>query len=165
MVAERNTLFAACEERILSLNKLYSEYAQHGGPSEKKDIGTMFSNWMRPSKVQIEPEHKVFLDSVQQEVSELEANLAALADLDLEACEELAGRALAFIFAKKPKKETTDVERYLAISEYHAPCLFRYASRTDLERIRIGLLERVPKRLMFPRHRELVDLLEQMIGD
>ena len=151
-----------CAELIADLRKLYSQYsAPSASKAPKKGVGDFFSTWMQ-RRDKIEPVHQEFLDGVQNLVGKLAENFESLCELDSQACREFSERALAIIFAPKPKTERTDIQRFLAISEYYAPPLFPYASREELGRIRAGLLERVPRRLMYPKHRELVDLLEEM---
>jgi len=162
---QRDELVAACEDPIRGLSYLYSAYSAQEGEFAKKRSVSPFAKWMQVPGTELEPEHKNFLDGVERYVSELCQIFSALCELDREACEDLCKNALDVIFVKKPKKETTDTQRFLAISEYHSPGLFAFASSDNLKQIHRELLERTPKRLMFPKHKELVNLLEKTISD
>ena len=162
MNEEKDTLESECEIQLNMLSEQYSTYANR--QPQKKGLKDMFSKWVRNDAGQIDPADKEFLKNVEGLIEKLDKSLSKIAGVDRSHSEKLCGRALSIIFAPKSAKETNDTERYLTASEYLAPVLFEHASRDDLHRIRKELLDRIPKRLMFPKQRELVDVLDQMLS-
>ena len=163
MSKERENLELECENQLKMLNELYSGYTNRQS-QKKKGVSEMFAKWVRNDANQIEPVSKEFLKNVESLIGALDNTLSSISCFDRSLCEKLCGRALLIIFAHKPANETNDTERYLAASEYLAPVLFKYASRDDMNRIREELLARIPRRLMYPKQREIVDMLGEMLS-
>ena len=165
-LSESGALTGNAAELIKGLSGVYLEYAkQNSLRNPKRGFNMLFERWFRLDPHAIEPLHKEFLGSVTHFVTKLALALERMKDSEPEVCGDYAGRALGIMFAPKPDKQKTDADRYLVIAEYESVPLFSYASRDDLQGIRDELLKRTPRRFMFPKQLEMVELIEKIISE
>ena len=149
-----------------SLSGVYLEYAKKNRlESPKKGFNLLFEKWLNLDPLEIKPLHKDFLDNVRHLVTELVSVLERLDKNAPDVCRDYTGKAFDIMFAPKPDKPNTDVDRYLAIAEYESVPLFSFASLDDLRRIRDELLKRTPKRFMLPKQLEMIGFMENMISE
>ena len=125
----------------------------------------MFEKWFILDPNAIKPLNKEFLEDVRNYAAKLALVLERMDESAPEVCRDYAGKALGIMLAPKPDKQKTDADRYLAIAEYESVPLFSFASPNDLRRIKDELLKRTPKRFMFPKQLEMVELLENIISE
>ncbi|NLU52282.1 MAG: hypothetical protein GXX10_05410 [Clostridiaceae bacterium] len=58
----------------------------------------------------------------------------------------------------------TTAEWYMTVAEYQCFPLLPYLSREDLKHFHDLMLKRVPKRMMYPRQRQLVAQMEELLN-
>ena len=154
------------DELIKGLSGIYLEYVKKNSlESPKKGFNLLFEKWLNLDPHAIKPLHKEFLDNVRHYITELVSILERLNKSAPEICRDYTGKALDIMFAPKPDKPNTDVDRYMAIAEYESVPLFSYASSDDLQRIRDELQKRTPKRFMLPKQLEMVGFMEKIISE
>ena len=153
-------------ELLEGLSGAYLEYAKKNSlQNPKRGFNVLFEKWFILDPEAIKPVHKEFLECVKRHVTELVLALEHMEKIAPEVCRDYAGKALYIMFTPKPDKQKTDADRYLAIAEYESVPLFSYASRDDLQRIRDQLLNRTPKRFMFPKQLKMVESIESIISE
>lgn len=154
------------EELLHQLNRHYADYLEKYQDQQRSQslFAKLFGKWftsLEPSSA--DSLHQDFLAGVERIVSGLTATLKQLELSDPHLCQTLAEKAVDRLMMPKPEKEKTQAEWYMAIAEYQAEPLLPYLSREALQRHRDLLLKRVPKRMMYPRQRQLLERVEELI--
>ena len=153
---------------LKALDEVYQAYIQTnaGGKSKKRGIADLFKRWFSGfNPLEVQPAHHMFLDEVGRIVSDLAYALAGIKSENPELSAVYAGNALDIMLASKSGREKTTAEWYLTVAEYQCEPLLQYASTDKLRSARSVLLKRTPKRLMFPKQRELIKSIESLIQE
>lgn len=148
------------------LTDIYLDYSgknfDQGNP--KRGVARLFRKWFTSfDSLSVNSVHQEFLDEVGRIVKKLSLALEELKTDDADACMGFAGQAVSLMLAPKPTKEKTTAEWYLTIAEYQCTSILPFVSYSELKRTREDMLKRTPKRLMYPRQREMIELMESLI--
>lgn len=155
------TLTAA--EIVGQLRSAYQAFQELAGEKEKSKTGvTGFLGKLFQSAGSSEPEPHCaeFLAKVQALVGQLET---ALRGADADARDALVSEAADIMLSAKPIENKSPAEWYMVAAEYGFSALIGHLSRTALQAIRDDYVSRYPKRMMYPRQRELLKLMEQAL--
>lgn len=134
-----------------------------GAPPQPKGFARLFRRWFTYNAQDIEPIHKAFLEETEALVGELAAGLAALPAREAAEGRAEAERAVAAMLAAKPAEIPNDRRLYLVAAEALCAPLLPLLDREALARRREEMLRVTPKRLMFPRQRELLAEMERLL--
>lgn len=149
-----------------SLAGLYRDYAekcrqqvQTGGK-----IARLFRRWFsgyEPSAA--DALHLDFLDETRRLVT----NLAGLLDRHQNdrpgICGAYAEKAAGILLRPKPAREKTAADWYMVAAEQYCGVLLPFLDRDALRRVRDDYVKHTPKRLMFPKQREVLEHMERML--
>ena len=153
------TLTAA--ELVEQLRFAYEAFQELAGEKEKSKTGmTGFFGKLFQSAGSSEPEPHCaeFLAKVQALVGQLEA---ALRGADADARDALVSEAADIMLAKKPIENKSPAEWYMVAAEYGFSALVPHLSGAALGSVRDHYASSYPKRMMYPRQRELLKRMEQ----
>ena len=152
------------QEIIDRLDAQYQAFTVSAGEREKAKTGLagLFDKWFRStSPSQPEPLYLDFLKSVQGLINELAEVLRKAK------AEEIDSSILAvsrIMLAPKPIDEKTQAEWYMVAAEYSFSALIPLLTPGSLHLIRDDYARNTPKRMMYPRQRDLLKLMEQRIS-
>ncbi len=149
------------------LSGVYKSYVENNQPKERslKGVARLFKKWISFNAEAVEPLNQEFLDNVERITANLSATLEQLKKSDPELCSAHAAKAADIMLSPKPSREKTTAEWYLTVAEYKSACLLPYLAKSDLKRIRDAQLKATPKRLMYPKQRELFELMEKLLSE
>lgn len=151
------------------LTRIYTSYTAQSENQRKPKYGgvtRLFRRWFSGfDPLSVGPVHQAFLDDVGETAALFAAALETLNKHDSKSSMDYAAKAADVMMTPKPAGEKTTEQWYLTVAEYHIASVLPYLSCGGLERVREGLLKSAPKRLMYPRQRELFDLVEKLIQD
>lgn len=155
------------EDLIGQLDRHYFEYCEkyQKKKKSKSKIANLFGKWFssfEPSS--LDPMHQEFLKGIEQIISELTISLKQLEQKDPNLCHAIAEKAVGRLMIPKPAKEKTTAEWYMTVAEYQCSPLLSYLCREDLKHYRDLMLERTPRRLMFPKQRLLLEQMEEIMN-
>lgn len=147
------------------LSQVYFSYQENGHRKMKTMYGItrLFRGWFSYNAAAIDSLHQDFLNDVESIINELSTTLKTLSQDAPDICNAYAAKAVDLILAPKPTKDKTAVEWYMTIAEYKCSALLPYLALDDLKRTKDNWLGRLPKRLMYPRQRELLKDMEKYI--
>jgi len=151
---------------LRELGEVYAAYTQNAfeGSGRKRGVTRLFRRWFASfDPMAVQPVHQAFLDDVERIVKDLARALESIQAEFPEKTAAYAAQALDIIFSSKPSRQKTTAEWYVTVSEYQSEMLLPYASPDKLQSVRIDMLRRTPKRLMFPKQRQLLDAIESRI--
>ena len=148
------------------LDRHYFKYTEKQKQQEnaKSKIAKLFGKWFSsfdPSAS--DPMHQEFLTGLERIISELTIALKQLEQKDPALCRAIAGIAVSRLMAPKPAREKTTAEWYMSVAEYLCSSLLPFLSREDLKLCHDSLLERVPRRMMYPKQRQLLEQMEEIM--
>jgi hypothetical protein len=154
------------EELLGQLDRHCFDYLEKCRRQEnsKSKIAKLFGKWFTsfdPSSS--DSMHQEFLAGIERIVSELAIVLKQTEQKDIALCHTVARKAVSRLMGQKPAREKTTADWYLTVAEYQCSPLLPYLSREDLKRCRDLLLERVPRRMMFPKQRQLLEQIEEIM--
>ena len=136
------------------LNRLEALY-------EALSEGSIFDRWFRSStSTEPEPMFTEFLKSVQELLSELAESLRGA---DNEERSQVALDAARLMLRVKPVNEKSQAEWYMVAGEYSFSALIPLTPKDTLKSIRDAYVRGTPKRMMYPRQRELLKLMEEAV--
>ncbi|MGE5496062.1 MAG: hypothetical protein ACM3S4_12265 [Burkholderiales bacterium] len=168
-MGENNTERAKADAEALleQLSGVYKSYVESSEPKGRslKGFARLFKKWISYNAEAVEPLNQEFLDNVERITSGLAAALEQLIKSDPELCSAYAAKAADIMLSPKPSREKTTAEWYLTVAEYKSACLLPYLAKGDLKRIRDAQLKATPKRLMYPKQRELFELMEKLLSE
>ncbi len=136
-----------------------------GEPPKAKGFARLFRRWFTYNAQDIEPVHQEFLEGTESLAVQLAAAAAALPPEEAEEGRKLADRAVGLMLGEKPAQVPSDRQLYLVAAEALCAPLLSCLDRTQLARQRDGMVARTPRRLMFPRQRELLEEMERMLKE
>lgn len=148
------------------LSEVYSNYQNYdnGQLKAKHGITRLFRKWfVSYNPTVVDAVHQEFLDDVESILKQLSPMLKQLSHDEPDICHVYAAKAVNLMLAPKPAKEKTAVEWYMTIAEYQCSVLLPYLTIDELKQIKDRWLERLPKRLMYPKQRELLRDMEKNI--
>lgn len=155
------------EDLLGQLDRYYSEYLERYRQQEKSKskIAKLFGKWFTSFEpTSSDSMHQEFLNGIERIVSGLAMILNNLKQKNPQYCQSVAGKAVGRIMTPKPAREKTTAEWYMTVAEYQCFPLLPYLSREDLEHFHDLMLERVPRRMMYPRQRQLVEQMEELLN-
>ena len=129
-------------------------------PKDEKPRGGLGGFWdrlMRGPAAEEEPCCTAFLQSVGEAVSAL---AEALKDADAARRDECALAAAKFMLAPKPIENKTPAEWYMVAAEFGYAALIPFASKEALQKIRDDYARSYPRRMTYPRQRELLKRMD-----
>lgn len=141
----------------------YRAYRENAHARAEKGFFRLFQHWFSYDAQWAEPVHQAFLDGVSQLVSALAEALEALLRRNPEGSQSLALQAVQVMLEPKSRDAKSERDWYLLIAEYQCSPLLPYLSREDLQRFRDEMLERTPRRLMFPKQLALLEQTEALL--
>lgn len=159
------TQAAAQVERLREVYRAYTESSKDQ-PRPYKGMARLLKGWFsgfNPSAA--EPLHQEFLDDVEDIITKLDSVLDKLSELKPDKSSSYALEAAAVMLSPKPVLEKTTAQWYMTIAEYKSTAILPYLERDDLKAIRDAQLNTTPKRLMYPRQRELFEYMERLLSD
>jgi hypothetical protein len=158
---------AQAAQLVELLNEVYRGYMESSRSQEKsfRGIARLFRRWISFNPAVDEPLHQKFVDDVEGIIAELAHALDALGQKDPALCNLYAAKAADLILAPKPGREKTTAEWYMTIAEYKCAAILPYLATDVLRRIRDAQLKATPKRMMYPRQRELFDYIEKLLAN
>lgn len=130
-----------------------------------RSLARLFRHWISYDPQAAEPVHTAFLDGLSALVEELAGVLEAGVREDPAACQAAACQAVELLLDPRPRGAGADHASYLLAAEYQCAPLLPYLPREALERWRAELLRRTPRRMMFPKERELLARIETLMGE
>ena len=158
---------AAVEELLAKLDEIYQNYIEKTDSHEKsfRGMGRLFKRWFSSYNPSVaEPIHQEFLDGVAGVTGQLLLVFEQVSEENPEICRAYAARAADLIMApKKPDREKSAADWYLAISEYQFAPLLPFLNSEDLRRLRDAQLKTTPKRMMVPKQREMLQTMEDLL--
>lgn len=147
-------------EQLCEVYRVYLEENQEQQPSPNI-LSRLFGGWFASSDPQkMEPVHREFLQAVENIAGQLAELLEQLKRDHTDLCQAYAQRAISIMLVPKTEKEKLAAEWYMTAAEYQSAMLLPYLSRFELRRVRDGMLKRTPKRLMYPKEKELLEQIE-----
>lgn len=124
----------------------------------QKGLGVVFDKWFRSaSPTEPEPLYADFLLSVQTLANQL---ADALCGLDAEERGKCAVAAAKIMLRPKPVDQKTQAEWFMVAAEYSFSALIPYLPADAIAKIRDEYVRDTPKRMMYPRQRDLLKLME-----
>ena len=149
------------------LEEHYRTYAFEtlGEPPRAKGFARLFRRWFSYNAQDIEPVHRDFLEETESLAGRLADAVAALAPEEAEEGRRQADRAVGLMLGEKPGEIPGDRQLYLTAAEALCTPLLSCLDRTQLSRQRDGMVARTPRRLMFPRQRELLEEMERLLKE
>ena len=151
------------QEILNRLEARYEALSEAAGAREKPKVtlGSIFDRWFRSSTTtEPEPMFTEFLKSVQELLSELAESLRGA---DKEERSQVALDAARLMLRVKPVNEKSQAEWYMVAGEYSFSALIPLTPKDTLKSIRDAYVRGTPKRMMYPRQRELLKLMEEAI--
>ena len=133
-------------------------------PPQAKGFARLFRRWFTYSE-EIEPVHRDFLDGVETLTAELAAAAAALPPEEAAGGRAEAERAVALLLGEKPRDLPGERRLYLVGAEALCAPLLPLLDREGLVRQRDAMVRLTPRRLMFPRQRELLEEMERLLAE
>lgn len=157
---------AAAAGLLEQLNDVYKSYVENNQPKERymKGIARLFKKWISYNAAAVEPANQEFLENVERIAQGLADALETLKQKNAESCSAYAAKAADIMLSPKPSREKTTAEWYLTVAEYKSAVILPYLASDDLKRIRDAQLKATPKRLMYPKQRELFELMEKLLS-
>lgn len=159
-----------CSEQTVNsllerLSEVYCSYQEndHRKLKAKYGITRLFRRWFSYNTAAVDSMHQEFLNDVESIINELSTTLNKLSQDAPDICNTYAAKAVNLMLAPKPTGEKTTVEWYMTIAEYHCSALLPCLAIDELKRTKDNWLGRLPKRLMYPRQRELLKDMEKYI--
>lgn len=135
------------------------EAAGTRGGKPKITLTGILDRWLRsPAPSEPEPMFTEFLKDVDALVKEL---AEALAGADAGERDASALDAARIMLASKPVNEKSQAEWYMVAAEFSFEALIPLIAPDTLKAIRDGYVRGTPKRVMFPRQRDLLKRMEQ----
>lgn len=160
LLIQARQLTVQLEEVYIRLRRHSEEMAEYRQESKKGLAGLLQGIFPMPQPM--EPEHQRFYDDVQALTGQLAQVLACLpADAERQ---ELARRAAACILAPKPLENKSPEEWFMTAADGLSVALLPYLSRADLEQLRADLLASTPKRYLFPKQREVLSKMDELLA-
>lgn len=147
------------------LSEVYSNYQNNDKQLKAKHgITRLFRKWfISYNPTVVDTMHQEFLDNVEGIIEQLCIALEQLSYDAKELCNDYAAKVVNLMLAPKPTKYKTTVEWYMTIAEYQCACLLPYLAQDELIQIKNKWLERLPRRLMYPKQRELLKHMEKYV--
>jgi len=150
------------------LQNLYADYMEKSRKHEEsnKSIAKLFEKWIRGSDSSAtDSMHQDFLDGVEKIVSDLVPLLEQIQKDNPDLAGDLAERAVKRLMAPKTKQRPkTNAEWFITVAEYQSAPLFPFLKLETMEELR-GKMFTVPRRMMFPKEREVFDAFEAILKD
>lgn len=143
----------------------WRDYAFGAPDRPPKGFARLFRRWISYNAQEIQPADKAFLEGAETLTGELAAAVAALSPEEAEQGRAAAEQAVALMLEEKPQGIPNDRRLYLVAAEALCAPLLPLLDREALVRRREAMLKATPKRLMFPRQRELLEEMERRIGE
>jgi hypothetical protein len=156
----------AAVQLLAQLNEVYQSFTGKSQKQERslKGFARLFRKWFSYNPMTIEPLNQEFLDNVERITEQLAQSFKKLKEHDTAACYNCAAEAANLILAPKPSGEKTTAEWYLTVAEYKSAVILPYLKPDDLKRLRDEQLKATPKRLMYPKQREMLELMEKLLA-
>lgn len=132
-------------------------------PPQPKGFSRLFRRWLSYSEQETEPIHRDFLSGVTALTEELAQTGATLPPEDRQEAGKLAERALACLLQTPPAGLPNERKVYLAAVQAAGVPLLPLLDQVQLARQRDALLAQTPRRLLFPRQRELLEEMERKL--
>lgn len=151
----------APREILDRLEARYWELSEAAAAREKPKatLSGIFDRWFRSSTAsEPEPMFTDFIKTVQQLLSEL---AEALGEADEEERSAAALDAAGLMLRVKPVNEKSQAEWYMVAAEYSFSELVPLTPQETLKAIRDAYVRGTPKRMMYPRQRDLLKRMEQ----
>lgn len=133
--------------------------------AKPKGFAKLFRRWFTYNPREIEPVHKAFLEETEALVKELVSAVASLSGEERSRGGEKAEEAVALLLAEKPEDLPTDRRLYLIAAEPLCAPLLPLLTREALARRREAMLAVTPRRLLFPRQRELLEEMDRLLAE
>jgi len=155
------------KDLLVQLDRLYSDYLEKYQQQEKSKskVAKLFGKWFASFEPTLSDSmHQEFLAGIERVIKELAMTLNSLKQENLQLCHSIAGKAVSRLMMPKPANEKTTAEWYMTVAEYQCFPLLPYLSREDLKHFHDLMLKRVPKRMMYPRQRQLVAQMEELLN-
>lgn len=160
LLIQARQLTVQLEEAYIRLRRHTEEMAEYRQEAKKGLAGLLQGIFPMPQPM--EPEHQRFFENVQELTEQLAQVLASMpAD---EERQGLAHRAVACILAPKPLENKNPEEWFMTAADGLSVPLLPYLSRADLEQFRADLLANTPKRYMFPKQREVLSKMDELLA-
>lgn len=163
MDASSNRPGLAWREILDRLETRYQALFEAAGSREKPKISLagIFDRWFRsPVPSEPEPMFTDFLKTVQALVQELAETIR---QAGAEEKHEAALAAARIMLSPKPVNDKSQAEWYMIAAEYSFEALLPLLAPETLRTIRDGYVRGTPKRMMYPRQRELLNRMESGI--
>jgi len=148
------------QEIIDQLDAQYQAFTVSAGEREKAKTGLagLFDKWFRStSPSEPEPLYADFLKSVQALVNEL---AEVLRKANAEEIDPFALAVSKIMLAPKPIDDKTQAEWFMVAAEYSFSALIPLLTPSTLQMIRDDYVRNTPKRMMYPRQRDLLKSME-----
>lgn len=155
---ENESIKYTADQKIEQLNKIYDRYKLRYEKEKPNPLSKIFGGKSPYDHINMR-----FIEDLEECIEETAETLAHIKETDQALSEDYARRILDILYADKPKKQETDYERYLYVAEYYGFAIFPYATQEVLNEVRNAVLERTPRKHMFPRQLEMVNMLDELI--
>lgn len=154
------------EDLLGQLDRHYVDYLERYQQQQnsKGNMSRLFVNWFTSFEpAASDSMHQDFLTGIEQLIAELTLVLAQLEQESPQRCRTFAGQAVCRLLKSRPAKEKTTADWYMTVAEYQCSPLLPYLSKEDLKHYHDLMLERVPRRLMFPKQKQLLEQMEAIM--
>lgn len=154
------------EELLGQLERTYTEYYEKSQQQEqKKDIATiLFGKWFSSaSGAYTDIVHQNFISETERIVTELAVALKELEKEDPGLCNTIAFKAAGCMIRPEKMRNKTDADWYIIAAENMCLPIVPFLSREGLEHYRDFMLSRAPRRMMFPKQKELLGKIEELL--
>ncbi len=155
------------EELLQSLVSAFLSYTENETQKHQKKtrkLSRLFAGWFTGyNPLSANPDDQVFLDNVAHIIAQL---VTVLEDMKPECSDRrmtIAAQAVKILLPPKPAIEKTASDWSLTVAEYQIINILPYLSVDDLKNTRAKLLERTPKRIMFPKQLELLQMIDKLL--
>ena len=147
-------------EIVAQLHSAYEVFQELAGEKDKSKTGLagFFGKLFQSAGSEPEPHCAEFLAKVQSLVEMLDA---ALKGADAAERDALVSEAADIMLSAKPIENKSPAQWYMVAAEYGFSALIPHLSREALRAVRDDYANSYPKRMMYPRQRELLKLMEQ----
>lgn len=133
-------------------------------PSSTKRITRLFAGWFSGfNPLSSDPGHQAFLDEVERIIAQLVSNIEKIKVKWPDVSISAAARAAEILLPPKSGRERTPADWTLTVAEYQLIHLIPFLAADTLKDIRATLLRRTPKRMMFPKQRELIAVIDTLL--
>lgn len=157
---------AVALDLLNALGAVYHEMTVKEKARGPKGLQQMFSGWFSSGgRYAVPMEQVAFFAQVESIVTRLTSVLGCLRETDPARCHAYTRQALELLLSLGSDKAPSGGATYLIVAGYQSAALFSFASPGDLEQIRKELLRRTPRRMMFPKEREMLAQMETVIAE